>query len=116
MVMEEDGDLLDEIVRADERWIAAVKARGLKPDDVQIDYWAVGTVPDPYKGRRLLRGLSYFQGDAANFYGQPIEGIDARLSDRFARGDVLFDCPFRTAQGLGPVFVRAACAGCNEAD
>src|SRR5687767_1136048 len=54
IVMEEDGDLLDEIIRGDERWIAAVEARGLKPDDVQIDYWAVGTVPEKYRGRRML--------------------------------------------------------------
>ncbi|HEX7183726.1 MAG TPA: primary-amine oxidase [Thermoanaerobaculia bacterium] len=77
MVLEEEGDLLDGILREDERWIAAVEKRGLNPDDVQIDYWAVGTVPEQYRGRRLLRGLTYFQGDAANFYGQPIEGLDA---------------------------------------
>ena len=77
MVLEEEGDIIDGILRADERWIAAVKARGLEPDEVQIDYWAVGTVPDQYKGRRLLRGLTFFQGDSANFYGQPIEGLDA---------------------------------------
>lgn len=77
MVLEEEGDLLDAILREDERWIAAVKRRGLNPDDAKIDYWAAGTVPEQYRGRRLLRGLTYFQGDAANFYGQPIEGIDA---------------------------------------
>lgn len=77
MILEEEGDIIDGILRSDERWIAAVKARGLEPDEVQIDYWAVGTVPDPYKGRRLLRGLTFFQGDSANFYGQPIEGLDA---------------------------------------
>jgi primary-amine oxidase len=77
MVMEEDGSLLEEILRDDEGWNAAVKARGFEPDDVQIDYWAAGTVPEKYRGRRVLRGLSYFQGDAANFYGQPIEGLTA---------------------------------------
>lgn len=77
MVLEEEGDLLDEILREDERWIAAVEKRGLNPDDVQIDYWAAGTIPEQYRGRRLLRGLTYFQGGAANFYGQPIEGLDA---------------------------------------
>ena len=77
LVLEEEGDILDGILRGDERWIAAVKKRGLNPDDVQIDYWAVGTVPPQYRGRRLLRGLTFFQGDAANFYGQPIEGLDA---------------------------------------
>jgi primary-amine oxidase len=77
MVLEEDGDILEEILREDEGWNAAVKARGLEPDDVTIDYWAVGTVPEQYRGRRLLRGLTYFQADAANFYGQPVEGITA---------------------------------------
>ena len=77
LVLEEEGDIIDEILRSDERWIAAVKGRGLDPDAVTIDYWAVGTVPDPYRGRRLLRGLTFFQGDAANFYGQPVEGLDA---------------------------------------
>lgn len=37
----------------------------------------MGTVPEPYRGRRLLRGLTFFQGDAANYYGQPVEGLDA---------------------------------------
>ncbi len=76
LVLEEEDALIDEIVRGDERWIAAVKKRGLNPDDVQIDYWAVGTVPPQYRGRRLLRALTFYQGDAANFYGQPIEGLD----------------------------------------
>ncbi|MFL6293096.1 MAG: hypothetical protein ACJ759_19560 [Thermoanaerobaculia bacterium] len=53
------------------------QGRGLDPDAVVIDYWAVGTVPEPYRGRRLLRGLTFFQGDAANYYGQPVEGLDA---------------------------------------
>lgn len=77
LVLEEDGDILEEVLREDEGWNAAVKARGLEPDDVAIDYWAVGTVPEQYRGRRLLRGLTYFQADAANFYGQPVEGITA---------------------------------------
>jgi primary-amine oxidase len=77
MVLEEDGDILEEILREDAGWNAAIKARGLDPDAVTIDYWAVGTVPEQYRGRRLLRGLAYFQADAANFYGQPVEGITA---------------------------------------
>ncbi len=76
LVLEEEDAMIDEIVRSDERWIAAVEKRGLNPDDVVIDYWAVGTVPPQYRGRRLLRALTFFQGDAANFYGQPIEGLD----------------------------------------
>ncbi len=76
LVLEEEGDIIDEIVRSDQRWIDAVKARGLDPEAVVIDYWAVGTVPAQYRGRRLLRGLTFFQGDSANYYGQPVEGLD----------------------------------------
>jgi primary-amine oxidase len=95
LVLEEEGDLIEEILRGDDGWNAALKKRGIDPDDVQIDYWAVGTVPPQYRGRRLLRGLTFFQGDAANFYGQPIEGLDALVD--LNSGEVLeltaFDDP-----------------------
>src|ERR1044071_522506 len=77
LVLDEDGELLDEILRDDPGWNAAVKARGFRPEDVTIDFWAVGTVPPQYRGRRLMRGLTFYQTDAANFYGQPVEGITA---------------------------------------
>jgi primary-amine oxidase len=77
LVLDEEGVLLDEIVRADPRWIAAIKRRGIDADDVHIDFWAVGEVPPQFRGRRLLRALSYFQGEVDNFYGQPIEGLEA---------------------------------------
>jgi primary-amine oxidase len=77
MALDDDGGRMEEAMRGDERWIKAVEARGLKPEDVTIDYWAAGTVPEKYKDRRVLRGLTYFQADAANFYGQPVEGITA---------------------------------------
>ncbi|HYN21774.1 MAG TPA: hypothetical protein VE078_12490 [Thermoanaerobaculia bacterium] len=87
MVLEDDGDRIDEILRGDPGWNKAVKGRGLDPEEVTIDYWAVGTVPEQYKGRRLLRGLTYLQRDAANFYGQPVEGITALVD--LKSGEVL---------------------------
>lgn len=78
VVLEDEGDLLDGIVRADERWQAAVRARGLEPDDVHIDYWAVGVPPSSAPpGHRLLRALCYLKGDDVNFYARPLEGIEA---------------------------------------
>ena len=69
------------IVKADARWQAAMRARGI--DDfgkVQIDGWAVGQVAAAHEGVRLLRALSYFKGDSINFYGRPIEGVVALVN------------------------------------
>lgn len=70
-------ELVDELVRADPRWQAAMKKRGISDfDQVAIDGWAVGQTDGKFTGR-LLRGLSYFKGTGANYYGRPIEGVVA---------------------------------------
>jgi primary-amine oxidase len=72
-------DTLQQIVKADARWQAAMRKRGIKDkdfDQVAVDGWAVGPVDPRFTGR-LLRGLSYFKGDGANYYGRPIEGVVA---------------------------------------
>jgi len=77
LVFAGEYDVVDELVRADPRWQAAMKKRGITNlDDVAIDGWAVGEVDKKYTGR-LLRGLSYFKGENANYYGRPIEGVVA---------------------------------------
>ena len=48
--------------------------------------------------------------------GQPLTGIDPELRARFNDGDALFDQIFLDSQGLGPVYIRAACASCHSAD
>jgi primary-amine oxidase len=83
----------EEIVRAYEPWAAAMRTRGVEPDDVYIDVWAPGDQPLPPaivatlphgSNTRLLRALSFFRGasvdeyDAANPqnpYVRPIEGV-----------------------------------------
>lgn len=58
-----------------------MRKRGISDfDKVQIDGWAVGQVAAAHEGVRLLRALSYFKGDAVNFYGQPIEGVVALVN------------------------------------
>ena len=57
---------------------SAIKKRDINDfAQVQIDGWATGQLPAAFKGRRMLRALSYFRGDATNFYGRPIEGVVA---------------------------------------
>jgi primary-amine oxidase len=76
VVLEAEYELLVGIVKNDPRWQAAMRKRGIDNlDHVQIDYWAAGDVPPKYRGRRVLRALSYFKGDSTNFYGRPIEGV-----------------------------------------
>src|SRR5687767_15152329 len=70
-------DTLQQVVKADARWQAAIRKRGITDfDKVAVDGWAVGQVDPRFTGR-LMRGLSYFKGDAANYYARPIEGVVA---------------------------------------
>ncbi|MDQ2856270.1 MAG: tyramine oxidase, partial [Acidobacteriota bacterium] len=76
LVMDAEYKVLPDIVKADVRWQAAMRKRGITDfDQVQIDGWAVGQVRSSYQGMRLLRALSYLKGDQINFYGRPIEGV-----------------------------------------
>lgn len=73
-------ETLQKIVKADARWQAAMRQRGITDfDTVAVDGWAVGHVDPRFKGR-LLRGLSYLKGDNANYYGRPIEGVTALVN------------------------------------
>lgn len=77
LVFTSEYGALEELVKADPRWLAAMKKRGIEdPDDVAVDGWAVGQISDEYKGR-LLRGLSYYKKGVSNYYGRPIEGVVA---------------------------------------
>jgi len=44
----------------------------------------------------------------------PLDGLSADDITRFDDGDALFGLPFRAPDGLGPLFVRSACAACHE--
>ena len=44
----------------------------------------------------------------------PVDGLSAEDVARFDDGDALFGLPFRAPDGLGPLFIRSACAACHE--
>jgi primary-amine oxidase len=78
LVTASEYEVLPGIVKADARWRAAMRRRGIRDwDKVQIDGWAVGEVPSAHGGKRLLRALSYLKDGSINFYGRPIEGVVA---------------------------------------
>lgn len=46
----------------------------------------------------------------------PLAGLTPDEQATFNRGDRLFDHVFRESQGLGPLYRRASCASCHQAD
>jgi primary-amine oxidase len=80
LVLAGEYEAVAKMVKADARWVAAMRKREIDPAHVQVDTWAVGEVPAQYRGARLFRALSYFKGDQINFYGRPIEGVVALVN------------------------------------
>jgi len=48
--------------------------------------------------------------------GLPLRGLSKLAREQFDRGDGLFERTQRTADGLGPLYVRAACVDCHRDD
>lgn len=81
MFLVEELTSTPEIVRADPRWQAAMKRRGITDfDAVQIDAWAAGTLGLAPDGPRMARALSFYKGKSSNFYARPIEGVVALIN------------------------------------
>jgi CxxC motif-containing protein (DUF1111 family) len=60
------------------------------------------TVPDP--------------GSGTDLSDLPLRGTSGALLEQFDRGDALFERTQRDADGLGPLYVRAACVDCHRDD
>jgi primary-amine oxidase len=81
-VMIEEFFRCEAIVKADPRWRAAIKRRGLTDDDiekVQIDPFSSGHFGRDFeRGARIVRAVSYWRSDLKdNGYAHPIEGVVA---------------------------------------
>jgi primary-amine oxidase len=78
-ILLDEYDELERLVKADDRWQAAMARRGItNPDDVAVDGWAPGVLSPAERqaGGRLMRALSYFKGGGIqNYYARPIEGV-----------------------------------------
>src|SRR5215831_4780517 len=44
----------------------------------------------------------------------PVAGLERSWRADFNDGDLLFSTPLREADGLGPLYTRAACSSCHE--
>lgn len=77
----EEIKLTQSIVRADPAWQQAMRRRGITDfDHVQIDPWSAGFYNlAGEEGRRVVRGLSYYNAGSVNPYARPIEGVVANI-------------------------------------
>lgn len=78
-IMAEEFDTLPDVVRADARWQAAIRKRGITDlENVHPDIWAPGHLGvQGVEGARVVRAVSFYRGKRMNPYGRPIEGVIA---------------------------------------
>jgi primary-amine oxidase len=81
-VLEEEFELVEELLKTDERWLAALAARGIDDvEQVRVAPLSAGVYADEYpeeKGRRILRGLAFHQQhEADSAWAHPIDGLVA---------------------------------------
>ncbi|MEI6947635.1 primary-amine oxidase [Paraflavisolibacter sp. H34] len=86
LLFQDEYELVPALVKADPRWQAALRKRGITDfDKVQMDTWAAGQVDGAPSGSgRLLRAVPFYRDRSTNVYGRPIEGVIA-LVDVTAR-------------------------------
>lgn len=87
----DDATLADSIVRADDRWRAALARRSTSPSDVTLMTWSAGDFGSEAPARaRLVRVLTYMRAATDNEMARPIEGL-VLLVDLSARRVVHVD-------------------------
>jgi primary-amine oxidase len=77
-----DSTRADRIVRADRRWNAALRERGIRdPESVYSVAWPAGWFGMPAEdNQRIVRVVPYYGGAGDNFYAHPVEGIAATVN------------------------------------
>ncbi|MFD5865333.1 primary-amine oxidase [Agromyces sp. S2-1-8] len=78
-VLLEEFDAIEEILAADEGWIAALASRGLTPDRVRVAPLSAGIFDYPgEEGKRLLRGLAFVEREPGDYaWGHPVDQLVA---------------------------------------
>ena len=96
-VLDEEFALVEEVLATDERWLAALAARGLDVADVRVAPLSAGVFEYPEEeGRRILRGLAFRQDHPRDHaWAHPVDGLVAYVDVMNKTVDQVID--------LGPV-------------
>src|SRR5688572_5627061 len=107
-VLDEEFALVEEVLATDERWLAALAARGLDVADVRVAPLSAGVFEYPEEeGRRILRGLAFRQDHPADHaWAHPIDGLVAYVDVLNKTVDQVID--------LGPVPVPEESGNFND--
>lgn len=78
-IMEEEFEVVEAVLAQDERWLAALAARGLPVEEVRVAPLSAGVFEyEEEKGRRILRGLAFHQQhETDSAWAHPIDGLVA---------------------------------------
>jgi primary-amine oxidase len=80
-VLDAEFGIVEEVLATDERWIAALKSRGLDVAKVRVAPLSAGVYADEYpgeSGRRILRGLAFVQEhEKDHAWAHPVDGLVA---------------------------------------
>ncbi|GHF70831.1 primary-amine oxidase [Amycolatopsis bartoniae] len=80
-VLDEEFELVEQLLATDERWLAALAARGLAVEHVRVAPLSAGVYADEYpeeSGRRILRGLAFLQEhETDSAWAHPVDGLVA---------------------------------------
>jgi primary-amine oxidase len=102
-VLDEEFELVELLLSTDERWLAALAARGLDVANVRVAPLSAGVYADEYpeeSGRRILRGLAFVQEhETDSAWAHPIDGLVAYVDTMNRTVDQVIDA--------GPVPVPA---------
>jgi primary-amine oxidase len=96
-ILDEEFGIVEETLRTDRRWLAALAARGLDVDTVRVAPLSAGVFEYPEEtGRRILRGLAFVQEHPNDHaWAHPIDGLVAYVDVMAKTVDQVID--------LGPV-------------
>jgi primary-amine oxidase len=70
-LLDDEYDLLETLAKADPRWQAAMKKRGITDfENAIVDGWAMGLMNEQEKasGKRLMRGITYYKTRCATSF------------------------------------------------
>ncbi|SEF86976.1 primary-amine oxidase [Nonomuraea solani] len=110
-VLDSEFGVVEEVLATDERWVAALKNRGLDVTRVRVAPLSAGVYAAEYPGetgRRLLRGLAFVQEhDKDHAWAHPVDGLVAYVDVLNRSVDRVFD--------FGPVAIPGGSANYDDA-